>query len=163
LGWLANYGNFASIWAIVGYDNHMDLFTFQDNVSKVQGNHIWKFGALASHNIKQENQFGGSDRPTFSIGNNGWGQTISTGNALTNVLLPGSGTPLAYNNPSCLATANNGAAYTAGCPQFIRNIGETNINPSTRPLARPRVLRRRHLEVNAPRHCKLWCSLVASA
>src|SRR6266478_8689833 len=35
-GGLQNYGNFASIWAIVGYDNHMDLFTFQDNVSKVE-------------------------------------------------------------------------------------------------------------------------------
>ncbi len=128
-GGLQNYGNFASIWAIVGYDNHMDLFTFQDNVSKVEGNHIWKFGALVSHNIKQENQFGGSDRPTFSIGNQGWGQSIATGNALANVLLPGSGTPLAYNDPKCLATANNGAAYTAGCPQFIRNIGETNVNP----------------------------------
>lgn len=128
-GGLQNYGNFASIWAIVGYGNHMDLFTWQDNVSKVQGNHIWKFGGLVSHNIKQENQFGGADRPGFSIGNDGWGQTIATHNALTNVLLPGSGTPLAYNNASCLNTTNSGAAYTAGCPQVIRGIGETNINP----------------------------------
>jgi len=128
-GGLQNYGNFASIWGIVGYGNHMDLFTFQDNVSKVQGNHIWKFGALVSHNIKQENQFGGADRSQFSIGNTGWGQTIATGNALTNVLLPGAGTPLAYNDPQCLAVANNGAANVAGCPQVIRGIGETNINP----------------------------------
>jgi len=106
-GGLQNYGNFASIWGIVGYDNHMDLFTFQDNVTKIQGNHAWKFGALVSHNIKQENQFGGSDRAAFGISNNGWGQTIVTGNALANVLLPGTG-------------AN---------PQMIEGIGETNVNP----------------------------------
>jgi hypothetical protein len=128
-GGLQNYGNFASIWAIVGYGNHMDLFTWQDNVSKVQGNHIWKFGALVSHNIKEENQFGGSDRPTFAVGNTGWGQTISTGNALANVLLPGSGTPLAYNDPNCLNVTNTGAAPFAGCPQVIRGVGETNVNP----------------------------------
>jgi len=40
-GGLQNYGNFASIWAIVGYGNHMDLFTWQDNVTKVQGAHAW--------------------------------------------------------------------------------------------------------------------------
>jgi len=106
-GGLQNYGNFASIWAIVGYGNHMDLFTWQDNVSKVQGNHIWKFGGLVSHNIKQENQFGGQDRPTFGISNNGWGQTIITGNALANMLLPGTG-------------AN---------PQTIQGVSESNVNP----------------------------------
>jgi hypothetical protein len=106
-GGLQNYGNFASIWAIVGYGNHMDLFTWQDNVSKVQGNHIWKFGGLVSHNIKQENQFGGQDRPTFGISNNGWGQTIVTGNALANVLLPGTGSN----------------------PQMIQGVGESNVNP----------------------------------
>ena len=128
-GGLQNYGNFASIWAIVGYGNHMDLFTWQDNVSKVRGNHIWKFGALVSHNIKEENQFGGADRPSFGVGNTGWGQTISTGNALANVLLPGTGTPLAYNDPKCLPVTNSGAANVAGCPQVIRSVSETNINP----------------------------------
>jgi hypothetical protein len=106
-GGLQNYGNFASIWAIVGYGNHMDLWTWQDNVTKIHGNHVWKFGALFSHNVKQENQFGGQDRPTFGISNNGWGQTIVTGNALANVLLPGTG-------------AN---------PQMIQGVSESNINP----------------------------------
>src|SRR6266404_1946440 len=128
-GGLQNYGNFASIWAIVGYGNHMDLYTFQDNVTKIQVNHVWKFGALASHNVKEENQFGGSDRPGFAFGNDGWGQTISTHNALANVLLPGTGTPLAFNNQKCLDTANSGAANTVGCPQEFRSITETNINP----------------------------------
>lgn len=128
-GGLQNYGNFASIWAIVGYGNHMDLYTFQDNVTKIQGNHAWKFGVLASHNVKEENQFGGSDRSGFAFGNDGWGQTISTHNALANVLLPGTGTPLAFNNQKCLDTANSGAAYTVGCPQEFRSLTETNVNP----------------------------------
>ena len=127
-GGLQNYGNFASIWAIVGYGNHMDLFTWQDNITKVQGAHAWKFGALFSHNIKQENQFGGADRSAFGISNNGWGQSISTGNALANILLPGSGTPLPYTNPSCAP----GGTPAAGCPQIIESIGETNVNPVDR-------------------------------
>jgi hypothetical protein len=127
-GGLQNYGNFASIWAIVGYGNHMDLFTWQDNLTKVQGAHAWKFGALFSHNIKEENQFGGSDRPTFGISNNGWGQSIITGNALANMLIPGSGTPLPYTDPSCAP----GGTPAAGCPQIIEGIGETNVNPVDR-------------------------------
>jgi len=125
-GGLQNYGNFASIWAIVGYGNHMDLFTWQDNVTKVHGNHVWKFGALVSHNSKQENQFGGADRATFGLGDPGWGETINTGNVLADVLLPGTGTPLPYTDSSC--NANNGAT-AAGCPQQIRGYGETNVNP----------------------------------
>src|SRR5262249_52817942 len=54
-----------------------------------------------------ENQFGGSDRSQFSISNDGWGQTIKTGNALANMLLPGTG-------------AN---------PQTLQGVGETNVNP----------------------------------
>lgn len=123
-GGLQNYGNFSSIWAIVGYDNHMNLYTYQDNLSKIQGNHAWKFGGNFSSNQKVENQFGGGDRPTFSISNNGWGQTIVTGNALANMLLPGTGTPLAYNSATCNKTAN-----AAGCPQQIQGVSETNINP----------------------------------
>jgi hypothetical protein len=107
-GGLQNYGNFASIWANVGYDNHMDLYTFQDNITKIQGNHSWKFGGLVSSNFKQENQFGGGDRSSFSISNDGWGQTIKTGNALANMLLPGT-------DPTN--------------PQTIQGVGETNINP----------------------------------
>ncbi|HWO34021.1 MAG TPA: carboxypeptidase regulatory-like domain-containing protein, partial [Candidatus Acidoferrum sp.] len=125
-GGLNQYGNFNSIWAIVGYGNHMDLFTWQDNVAKIQGNHTWKFGALVSHNIKQENQFGGSDRATMSLGDPGWGETINTGNVLADVLLPSTGTALPYTDPSC--SANNGTAGT-GCPQQIRGVSETNVNP----------------------------------
>lgn len=107
-GGLQHYGNFSSIWAIVGYNNDMSLYTFQDNVTKIQGAHTWKFGGLVSSNHKNENQFGGGDRPTFGLNDEGWGNIgIVTGNALANVLLPGTG-------PN---------------PQTIAGVGETNINP----------------------------------
>jgi len=107
-GGLQHYGNFSSIWAIVGYNNDMSLYTFQDNVTKIQGTHAWKFGALVSANHKNENQFGGGDRPTFGLSDVGWGNIgIVTGNTLANVLLPGTG-------------ANS---------QTIAGVGETNINP----------------------------------
>ncbi len=107
-GGLQHYGNFSSIWAIVGYNNDMSLYTFQDNVTKIQGAHAWKFGALFSANHKNENQFGGGDRPSFGLSDVGWGNIgIVTGNALANVLLPGTGTN----------------------PQTIAGVGETNINP----------------------------------
>lgn len=107
-GGLQHYGNFSSIWAIVGYNNDMSLYTFQDNVTKIQGTHAWKFGALVSANHKNENQFGGGDRPSFGLSDVGWGNIgIVTGNTLANVLLPGTGTN----------------------PQTIAGVGETNINP----------------------------------
>ena len=127
-GGLQNYGNFSSIWAIVGYANHMNLFTYQDNLTKISGNHTWRFGGLYDNNTKVENQFGGSDRAGLSLSNNpGWGQTISTGNALANVLLPGTGTPLPFTDPSC--NASSGGAVAVGCPQQFRSISETNVNP----------------------------------
>jgi hypothetical protein len=128
-GGLQNYGDFASIWAIVGYANHMNLYTYQDNLTKISGNHTWRFGGLYDNNKKVENQFGGSDRPQFSLSNSltGWGQTINTGNALADVLLPGSGTTLPFSDSRC--NANNGAATAPGCPQQIRSITETNVNP----------------------------------
>jgi len=86
----------------------MSLYTFQDNVTKIQGAHAWKFGALFSANHKNENQFGGGDRPSFGLSDVGWGNIgIVTGNTLANVLLPGTG-------------ANS---------QTIAGVGETNINP----------------------------------
>ncbi|HXM97329.1 MAG TPA: carboxypeptidase regulatory-like domain-containing protein [Candidatus Dormibacteraeota bacterium] len=122
-GGLGHYGDFNSIWAIVGYNNDMSLYTYQDNLTKIHGNHAWKFGGLVSANHKNENQFGGGDRPSFG-GGDGWGPTIITGNALANILLPGTGTPNAYNSATCVA---NPAA--AGCPQQYPGVNETNINP----------------------------------
>lgn len=106
-GGLAQYGNYQNMWLISPYANHMDLYTIQDNVTKIHGNHSWKFGFLYSSNIKNENQYGGQDRPTFGEGG-GWGVTQATGNTLANILLPGTG-------PN---------------PQEFTGVSESNINPT---------------------------------
>jgi hypothetical protein len=101
-GWggLGPYGSGQEMWTIAPYANHEDLYALQDNVSKVQGNHLWKFGAYYSTNAKVENNNGGVDQPSFNPADNGLvtcGPTspagcvagTPTGNALANILVPG--------------------------------------------------------------------------
>ncbi len=114
-GGLQNYGNFSSIWAIVGYANHMNLYTYQDNLTKISGNHTWRFGGLYDNNIKVENQFGGADRPRL-------GSLTTAGEKLSTrvtpwrtFLLPGTGTPLPFRIRSC--NASQWRAVAVGCPQ----------------------------------------------
>ena len=106
-GWggLSPYGSGQEMWTIAPYANHEDLYALQDNVSKVQGNHVWKVGAYYSTNAKIENNNGGTDQPGFNPGNNGLNQCpaanptcttnngqplgVLTGNPLSNMLVPG--------------------------------------------------------------------------
>jgi len=65
-GGLGPYGSFegeASFWNIAPYKNHEDLYTVQDNLSKVMGNHLLKAGAFFSTNDKIEDGGNGADRP----------------------------------------------------------------------------------------------------
>ena len=55
----------ASFWNIAPYKNHEDLYTVQDNLTKVHGNHLLKAGAFFSTNEKVENSGNGADRPTL--------------------------------------------------------------------------------------------------
>lgn len=104
-GWggLSPYGSGQEMWTIAPYANHEDLYALQDNVSKVQGNHLWKFGAYYSTNAKIENNNGGTDQPSFNPANGGINQCptsapcttnngqpigVITGNALANMLVP---------------------------------------------------------------------------
>jgi len=99
-GWggLTPYGSSQTIWNIAPYGNHEDLYTIQDNLSKVQGNHIFKLGAFYSTNAKIENNNGGTDRPVLTpfdgavaIFNSQTCPTCTgtqTGNPLANILLP---------------------------------------------------------------------------
>ena len=69
-GWggLNPYGSYqgeASFWNIAPYKNHEDLYTVQDNLSKVQGNHLLKAGAFCRTNEKVENNGNGADRRVF--------------------------------------------------------------------------------------------------
>ena len=94
----------ASFWNIAPYKNHEDLYTVQDNLTKVHGNHLLKAGAFFSSNIKVENSGNGADRPTLpttvhcdtDAANNpitgpGHPACGNTDNLLANVLLPGTG------------------------------------------------------------------------
>jgi hypothetical protein len=94
---LEPYGNYqtgANMWTIAPYANHEDLYALQDNVSKVSGNHVFKFGAYWSTNAKDENQNGGTDQPAFQFGaytcnTPGCVTGYSTNNLLANILVPG--------------------------------------------------------------------------
>jgi len=100
-GGFGPYGasGYASFWNIAPYGNHEDLYTIQDNLSKVHGNHTFKTGFFYSTNAKIESNGNGADRPSLPTGNpyTGPGSLGSidahaqTGNALANVLLPGTG------------------------------------------------------------------------
>jgi hypothetical protein len=58
VGWGA--GGYPTLWHQAPWDNHQDLFIWKDDFSKVLGAHNTKFGALFSHNIKNEKPNGGS-------------------------------------------------------------------------------------------------------
>jgi hypothetical protein len=94
-----NYGTYSSYWNIAPYGNHEDLYTIQDNLSKVSGNHTFKAGIFISSNAKIESNGNGADRPSFpggvdttTPGTLGYlDNNASTGNPLANILLPGTG------------------------------------------------------------------------
>jgi hypothetical protein len=83
-----------TMWTIAPYGNHEDLYAIQDNISKVRGNHLFKAGVYYSTNAKIEYNNGGNDQPAIGPGN----VTVSTGNPLANILLPGLSTPLDPSN-----------------------------------------------------------------
>jgi len=105
----------ASFWNIAPYHNYEDLYTVQDNLSKVQGNHTLKAGVFIGNNIKVEDSGDGADRPTFpgsvycapgqtavsATPTAGMPACMNTNNSLANVLVPGTGTsPQVYTNVS---------------------------------------------------------------
>ncbi|MGC1686407.1 MAG: carboxypeptidase regulatory-like domain-containing protein, partial [Candidatus Acidiferrales bacterium] len=89
IGWggLAPYGSGQNIWDIAPYGNHEDLYTVQDNLTKVMGNHVIKGGIFYSTDYKVENGEGPNDRPFFDP--NSYSAEFSTNNLLANILIPG--------------------------------------------------------------------------
>jgi hypothetical protein len=81
-----------TMWTIAPYGNHEDLYALQDNISKVQGNHLFKAGVYYSTNAKIEYNNGGNDRPAIPVGSGS--VRDSTNNPLTNILIPGLNTAL---------------------------------------------------------------------
>ncbi|MGC2161289.1 MAG: carboxypeptidase regulatory-like domain-containing protein [Silvibacterium sp.] len=78
------------MWNIAPYGNHEDLYSIQDNLSKVWGNHLFKAGIFITSNEKVENSGDGADTPSFPGYSYDCG--TCTGNELANLLLPGTGT-----------------------------------------------------------------------
>jgi hypothetical protein len=112
------------MWNIAPYKNHEDLYTVQDNLSKVKGNHLLKAGAFYSNNIKVEDGGNGADRPNLpsSVACSSTTATATTGS----VPIYGPG------NPAC-ATTNNALANilipgTGTQPQTFANISEGSID-----------------------------------
>jgi len=83
-----SYQTYASMWNIAPYGNHEDLYTLQDNLSKVHGNHTFKTGIFLSWNEKVEDNGNGADRPILPIYNT---PTYQTNNILATILIPGTG------------------------------------------------------------------------
>ena len=105
-GGLQPYGSQQTIWDIAPYGNHEDLYTVQDNLTKVHGNHTFKVGAFYSTNAKIENNNGGTDQPTINAGS---GVLYQTNNQLANLLLPGVGVA----NPQTFTMGENSINATA--------------------------------------------------
>ena len=82
-----------SMWNIAPYGNHEDLYSVQDNISKVHGNHLLKAGIFLSIDEKVESNGAGADRPVLP-GNCTTSATAfcdNTNNSLATILLPGTG------------------------------------------------------------------------
>ncbi len=102
-GGLGPYGDGANLWSIAPYANNMDLYTIRDDISKVHGAHSIKAGVFLSFDAKNENEYGGQDRQTFSTADATWALNTPTGNQLADLLLPG---------------------------QVFKGVAEQNINPT---------------------------------
>lgn len=116
-GWggLNPYGSYNgsfSMWNIAPYGGHEDLYTVQDNLSKVWGNHLLKAGVYIGTNTKIESIGNGADRPGLPStvycepdpaggsysGVPGHPACAQTNNGLANILIPGTGsTPQEFN------------------------------------------------------------------
>ncbi len=131
-GWggLNPYGSYngsSSIWNIAPYANHEDLYTVQDNLSVLKGNHLFKVGAFYSWNVKVEDGGNGADRPGLP------GSVFCAQDGGGHDIIPVAGTTPA-GTPACVKTNNalanilvQGAA-TATYPQYFANIGEGSID-----------------------------------
>lgn len=92
-GGLGNYGDNNTIWSLAPWNSTLDIYTFRDDVSKVEGRHVIKFGAFLGLDGKNADAGASSqERPTFqtedyAVDTNHGG--VITGNNLANVLVPG--------------------------------------------------------------------------
>ena len=77
-------GGYANIWHQAPWTNREDLYIWKDDFSLVKGSHDFKFGALFSHNFKDEPSVGGgggNQQATIQ------GCGLQTGNCIADLLL----------------------------------------------------------------------------
>jgi hypothetical protein len=79
VGWGTD--GYPTLWHQAPWENHEDLFVFKDDLAKALGSHNLKFGALFSHNIKNEFFDGASGLYTIQTSNG------RTGNFIAELLL----------------------------------------------------------------------------
>ena len=77
--WAAD--GYAALWHQAPWANQEDLYIWKDDFSKVKGTHDLKFGALFSHNIKDERNVGANEAAQFC------GSNSRTGNAIADLLV----------------------------------------------------------------------------
>jgi hypothetical protein len=63
-----NGGGLPTIWSFAPWNNGEDLYTWQDDFSKVVGRHTLKFGGLYSRNSKDQDNFSQKQGVTFGPG-----------------------------------------------------------------------------------------------
>jgi hypothetical protein len=82
VGLPTNWGadGYPALWHQAPWQNHEDLFIWKDDFSKVSGSHDLKFGALVSHNIKNELAQGANGIAQYC------GTNSRTGNAIAELL-----------------------------------------------------------------------------
>jgi hypothetical protein len=82
VGLPTNWGadGYPALWHQAPWQNHEDLFIWKDDFSKVSGSHDLKFGALVSHNIKNELAQGANGIAQYC------GNAPRTGNAIAELL-----------------------------------------------------------------------------
>jgi hypothetical protein len=77
-------GGYTDLWHEAPWSNREDLYIWKDDFSKVAGEHSLKFGALFSHNIKDEQNIGNNEIAQIGFGGAGDGRT---GSVLGDLLL----------------------------------------------------------------------------
>ncbi|HEY0785337.1 MAG TPA: carboxypeptidase regulatory-like domain-containing protein [Acidobacteriaceae bacterium] len=150
---LGNYTNAGGIQLIAPWQNQLDLYSFQDDVSKVLSRHVVKFGLSLDWDGKNEDTGpASSERPTINTAdtNVAPGGT-TTGNNLANFEVPGNPFLLSENSTNVRAmlrwrdyefyvtdnykvsprlTVDAGVRYSLMPPTYQPNGQETSFQPS---------------------------------
>ncbi len=155
-----NLGNYNSTSNIAPWQNQLNLYSFQDNVSKVFGRNILKFGVNLDWDGKDEDTGpASSERP--SLGGDGVATQsggIATGNTLANFLIPGNKFLIGETSTNVRAqlrwrdyelyvtdnfkvtprvTVDAGVRYSIMPPTYQPNGVETNFQPNLYSSTKP--------------------------